>query len=281
MKKSGLLFVLFMAIISCNTNAQNPLKRYEIQSGIIHYKSSTSGSVMGSTISGSGTESLYFKDWGAVELKEEESSEASEIKIFGKKKTTATSKHSLIKLDKGVQYIVDFDRSKITLGQNAAMDILAQTDTDVQEAGKGTLEAMGAKKIGNENYRSYNCEIWELMGTKQWIYKGISLKTEANIMGIKTIKEATSIEFNVSVPEKYFALPDFPIEQMGEPMNFSEFQQEDEEMNKSMEQMQNLSFEEWKKMVFEGDPEMKNTSEEELRQSYDMMQKMLKMRKGK
>jgi hypothetical protein len=33
-------------------------------------------------------------------------------------------------------------------------------------------------------------------------------------------------------------------------------------------------------LVREGDPEMKDASDEELRYSYDMMQKMLKLRKG-
>ena len=56
---------------------------------------------------------------------------------------------------------------------------------------------------------------------------------------------------------------------------------DDDEVKEGMDLMQNLSFEDWKKMVIEGDPEMKNTSDEELRQSYDMMQKMLKLRKGK
>jgi hypothetical protein len=47
-----------------------------------------------------------------------------------------------------------------------------------------------------------------------------------------------------------------------------------------MELMENLSFEEYKQMVREGDAEMKDASDEELRQSYDMMQKMLKLKKG-
>lgn len=281
MKKSSLLIVLFLALWSCNVSAQDNLKRYTVKSGIVHYTITSSGKIMGSTISGNGTESLFFKEWGAVELNTEESSQTNEIKIFGKKNTKTTSKHTMVKTENGQQYLVDFDQSKITLSRNVAMDLMNQTHSNANEMGKNMLEEMGGQQIGNETILGYNCEVWEVMGTKQWIYKGVSLKTEANAMGIKTIKEASSAKFNIAVADSYFALPDFPIQQVEGYMNNETYESEMEELDKGMEQMQNLSYEEWKKMVFEGDPEMKNTSEEELRQSYDMMQKMLKMRKGK
>ena len=55
-----------------------------------------------------------------------------------------------------------------------------------------------------------------------------------------------------------------------------------EDIDANMEMLSKLSFEQWKKMALadESDEEMQNMSEEELRQTYDMIQKMVKMRKG-
>ncbi len=66
MKKSSLLIFLFTTLISCNGNSQKKLKRYQIKSGIVKYESTITGKVLGSTMSGSGTQTIYFKDWGAI-----------------------------------------------------------------------------------------------------------------------------------------------------------------------------------------------------------------------
>ncbi len=280
MKKLSILISLFIAITSCKGGEQNTLKRYDVKSGIVHYTTTTSGKVMGSTISGSGTENLYFKDWGAVELVEVQSTQTSEMKIFGKTKTKTDETHTINKLDNGESFTVDFDHKTITHGRDAAMEMMMQTDTDAEDAGKSMMESMGGKKIGEEKYKSYDCEIWEIMGVKQWIYKGITLKTEATVLGITTLKEATSIEFNVSVPDKDFKLPDFPIQDVEGYMSDEEVKENIDAMDENRTQIQNLSYEEWKKMVFQGDPEMKNMNEDDLRQAYEMMQKMMKTGKG-
>ncbi len=54
-----------------------------------------------------------------------------------------------------------------------------------------------------------------------------------------------------------------------------------EDMDKSMEKLGKMSFKEWKKLAKQNDEEMRNKSDEELRQTYDMMQQMIKMRKGR
>lgn len=285
MKKFTIILLLLFVMAGCSGNAQEKPKRYEVKSGIVEYVTTTTGKVMGSTISGSGTESLYFKDWGAVELKETESSQTTTMKIFGKEKTETKNTHTLNKLENGKSYSVDFENEQITVATDMAMDMIKnfQPNGDADEVGESMLESMGGKKIGTEKILGYSCDVWELLGGKQWIYKGVMLKMEMTTLGIKTVTEASSAKFDVSVADSHFKLPDFPIQKTESFLNNDEFQNElnNDEMNESMDKMQNLSFEEWKKMVIEGDPEMKNVSDEELRQSYDMMKKMLKMRKGK
>jgi DNA replication initiation complex subunit (GINS family) len=107
-------------------------------------------------------------------------------------------------------------------------------------------------------------------------------------MGITTTKEATSIQFDVPVPDKHFKLPDFPIKKTESFFNNEDFDEDmDMEMdmesiNEDMNKLSKLSFEEWKKMALadKEDTEMQNMSEEELREMYDMIQKMIKMRNG-
>lgn len=284
--KNVILFLLVVNLFgSSNTIGQNKLKRYDVKSGVVEYTTTISGKVMGSTVIGSGTEKLYFKDWGAVELKETESSQTSTTKIFGKEKTETDNTHTINKLDNGASYFVDFNKKQIYANQDMSMEMAKafHPNGDAGEIGESMLESIGGKKIGTENFLGYSCEVWELSGGKQWIYKGVMLKMEMMTLGIKTVTEATRAKFDVSVADAHFKLPDFPVQKTEGFMNNDEMNNEmdNHEMNEGMEIMKNLSFEEWKKMVFENDPEMKNMSDEELRQSYDMVQKMLKLRQGK
>lgn len=279
MKNLSIILTLFIAISSCNGNDQNKLKRYEIKSGIVHYKTTISGKIMGSTIAGSGTENLYFKDWGAIELKEEESSQTTTMKFFGKKKVETENTHVINKLDNGESYSVNFETEEIHVRRDPMMDMMKQSDTDVGKAGQNMLKAMGGEKIGIEDFLGYNCEIWDINGAKQWIYKGVVLKMDMTLMGIKTIHEATNAKFNISVSDSHFKLPDFKIVKEESFLNNTEFEGEIEDMDKNMEMVSKLSYEEWKKMATANDEEMQNMSEEELRQTYDMIQRMAKIMK--
>ncbi len=283
MKKITFLLSLIIVSVSCNSNAQNKLKRYEVKSGIVEYTTTTSGKVMSSTISGNGSEKLFFKDWGALELKEAELSQTTTLKIFGKGKTDTQNTHTLNKLDNGESYSVDFNKKQITLGNDMAMTLFktGQTNDDAEETGESLLENMGGEKIGTEKFLGYTCDVWSLMGGKQWIYKGVMLRMEMTTLGIQTVTEATSAKFDLAVADSYFKLPNFPIQKIEGYMSNEEFENNSNEMKESMQTMQKMSFAEWKKLVTENDPEMKDKSDEELRQSYDMMQKMLKLRQEK
>lgn len=281
MKKIGILLTVIIVLISCNGNSQNQLKRYDVKSGILKYKTTITGKMMGGKILGNGTENLYFRDWGATELKEEESSQTTHIKFFGKEKTDTSSKHIINKLDNGESYVVDFDAKTISVGRDVAMDLMKESNTDAGEAGKNMLEAIGGEKIGNETYQGYDCEVWSFMGGKQWSYKGVVLKMEMTTLGIKTITEATSVEFDISVPDSNFKLPDFPIEKTESYLSNDDYEIEMEEMDEKLDQISKMSFKEWKKLATKDDPEMKQMSDEELRQTYDVMQKMIEIRTGK
>ncbi len=298
LKNTGFLLLLIFLSFSCgnadtskntdeiidDVNASNEkqpeLKRYEIKSGILEYKTTTSGKVMGSVVKGSGTSSLYFKNWGAVELKKEDSKTTTHINVFGQKKTEVSEVHTINKLDNGKSFNVDMKNKIITLRRDPAMEMIKTFGKgDAATTGKKMLEAMGGKIIGKEKFLGYDCDVWEIPGGKQWMYKGIPLKLEMTVMGIKTINEATSAKFNINVSDKYFKLPDYPIKEEEGYLNDDEYKSEQAEMQKNIKRFEKMSFDEWKKTVTAEDAEMKNKSDEELRQIFKMSKEMMKRMK--
>ena len=279
MKKLSIILSLAVTLISCNGNSQSKFKRYKVESGIVEYKTTISGKVMGSKISGSGVQYLYFKNYGIVELNEETSSQTSVMKFFGKEKKETTESHTMNKIENGKNYSVDFKNERITTGDIPGL-MLIEEGKDAAETGEEMLIAMGGEKIGKESFMGYNCEVWTVMGAKQWLYKGVMLKMEMKTLGISTITEAVTVEFDVSVPDNKFELPNFAMEEAPEVISSSEYNEGLEGMDGEMDKIANMSFEDWKKNAQANDEEMREMSDEELRQTYDMIQKMIKMKRG-
>ena len=291
MKKFAMTLSIFFLLVSCGKSetekaVDSKYKRYDVESGIIKYKTTIKGKVMGSTISGEGTSSLFFKDWGAKELKEEESKQTTEMNLFGEKTKQEEKNHSITKMDNGMVYTVDFDNKKINKMENMGMALMQ--NTDVNKAGKEMLKTMGGKELGTEKFKGYDCEVWDLNGAKQYFYKGIPLKSEVEMMGITTVTEATSVKFDTKVSDSKFKLPDFEVveienaiggENIDKIMNSDEFSDDMENMQENMDALSKMSFKEWKKIAQENDPEMAKMSDKELHQTYDMIQKMIKVNK--
>ena len=78
-----------------------------------------------------------------------------------------------------------------------------------EEFGKFSMETMGFEKKGTETISGKLCEIWSGLGgsTKIWLWKGLTLKSEINMFGTKTIFTATNIKIDGVVPADKFAIP--------------------------------------------------------------------------
>ena len=200
MKHLKLLSLLIIAFATTTLTAET--KRYEVKSGIIEYTITLSGDMMGMKMQGTGTATTLFKEWGNVELHSEES----------KTTTMGMTEHSkeITKIDNAKVYSVDFDQKVI---YELSVDALVNSEQkDLIQTGKEMLISMGGKKIAEEKFMGYNCEVWEMMNVKTWLYKGIMLKSEADMMGIKNMTVANKIELDVSIPDERFNLPNFPIQ---------------------------------------------------------------------
>jgi hypothetical protein len=267
--------VTFNAIVSVSENQpleDVKLKRYELQSGIVKYESAINGKVMGSTINGSGTRELYFKDWGSLELVEETETKTTVSNMFGNESIQEETTHNMSKLDNGKAFYVDFKNKEIRSQNDLGMELVKTFNNgDANETGKSMLSSMGGEKIGVEKVLGFECEIWSLMGTKQWIYKGVTLKMESSIMGMVTIQIATEAKFNITVSDIHFKLPDYRIiepETFEDEDYYEETEADKEEMRKQMDLMKDMTYEEYKAMVLSEDEEASEMTEEEMKQSY-------------
>jgi len=70
---------------------------------------------------------------------------------------------------------------------------------------KDFVEKSGGKILPNETILGKECTVYEIMGTKQWHYKGIVLKAT---MGDKVITNAVKVEENVNIPDDKFKIPE-------------------------------------------------------------------------
>ncbi len=69
---------------------------------------------------------------------------------------------------------------------------------------KDFVESNGGKMLPNETILGKECTVYELMGTKQWLYKGMVLKA---MMGDKVMMNAVKVEENVKIPAEKFEVP--------------------------------------------------------------------------
>ncbi len=217
-------FLLFLGLAVIVAGA-NEFKRYEVKSGVVEYKLTTKMGGGGMEINSEGTRVIKFKDYGAKELREEKTTTTQ--KIFGK--TTQNSKHQMSLMNNGKTYAVDFKEKAIYEAGNIGGAMAGFAGGDMHKMGMEMLKKMGAKKIGTDTVVGVKCDVWDLKGIKECIYKGVVLKMEANIAGSKIEEVATSAKFDVDVPDSELKLPDYPkkdigkmMEQMGNMMNMGQ-----------------------------------------------------------
>ena len=190
----------------------NQIKMYDVKSGKIEYEIKGSGNMMGMTINTIGKKRVIFTANGAQNLTEE--NKVTKQTMSGETKTTKN--HTMAYIKEGMIYQVDFDSKRIVRIENmaVAMGVLMGGENNMMQAGEAMMKQMGGKKTGTDTVLGYTCNTWNIMGTKQCIYKGIPLRVETDVMGIKNVELATKINFDISVTPNDFKLPDFPIYDM-------------------------------------------------------------------
>lgn len=198
MKKITLLFIALL-ILSFLTNGQD-FKRYKFKSGKVVYKMSGAQT---------GTETLYFDDFGRKEVHFTE----TVMDMMGVKQNMNTQTI----LEGKYIYNIDKNTNTATKMENPMLDMFSDED-DVEKIGEDIMKKMGGKKVSNETIKGKDCEVWEVpkMGGKIWVWQSIGIRTEVNMMGVSIIQEMESLETDISVSPDLFKLPEgIEIKDMG------------------------------------------------------------------
>ncbi len=198
----NLLFIFSLTVLTLfpfdhtvieSSKTANPIKRYTIETGIIEYEY---------TGVQTGTETLYFDQWGMREAKYKN----TEMDMMGFKQ-----KENKVEIMKD-GYIYSFTPGAKT---GTKMEVpflneLTKNNDDLGEVGLEILKQMGGKKIGTGEVAGKSCDIWEIesVGTKAWVWNAITLKAEINMMGMTVNMTAKSIKANASVQEEKMKIPD-------------------------------------------------------------------------
>jgi len=197
MKKITLLVVF---VISANfLFAQEDIDRYLVKSGYIEYD------LTGST---KGTKKIWWDDYGDKEREEVKS--ISEVRMFGMVQKEEVHSinisvgekfwHSNLLDGTGVtgvisDYDVDLDYTR---------DL---TDEEKKQLENEILQAFGGERLNSEEFLGFTCEVIQVLGTKSWFYKGLVLKSTANMMGIEVNETAIKFDENIEISSSKFEPP--------------------------------------------------------------------------
>jgi len=219
MRKTVKISIVIMLGSSILFAGSDMMKRYDVKSGKIEYSIKESGNIMGMVkIKGVGKKRLIFDDYGTKDLTEE--NKVKKETTGGQAKVEKT--HTLMYMNNGIMYRVDFKKKTIVRMKNPAMAVNAMMGggKNMKQTGEAMMKSMGGKKTGTGKVLGYTCDVWSLMGVKQCIYKGIPLRIESNIMGLKSVQVATKADFNIALTDDDFKLPEYSMVDMrGEKLN--------------------------------------------------------------
>ncbi|NPD44633.1 MULTISPECIES: DUF4412 domain-containing protein [unclassified Lentimicrobium] len=194
---------ILLSIILCfafQVKAQNQAKRFAIKSGRIILELS------GST---TGTKTIFFDNYGDKYHEHEKS--VTEVKMFGITDRTNVDKITIMNGERfwTIDNIEgDNMEGNLPYYKSSHQMVENMSEAEQKKMADDLLKAMGGQKLGTEEVLGYDCEKMSVMGSEIWVYKGITLKSEANIMGIISNEVAIEFEKNPSLSDEIFEAPE-------------------------------------------------------------------------
>jgi len=196
-----------MLLLIHNIAEAQMVKRYFIESGVVQYKISGGGEMMGTITETTGRREFYFKKFGALTLEKEHSTT-----VMSGVTKHKSSTQLLKKIDNTTVYDVDFKAKQIMKSTDAVASQYLTYGKNLKDDWQKILQKSGAVKVGHDKVLGYKCEIWNVMGSRQCLYKGgIPLKIETKMMGEKKTIIAVKATFNTKITDDKFVLPSYPV----------------------------------------------------------------------
>jgi len=205
-KKAGVALGLLLTLIGIADAGEKVFKRYPLESGMIYYDINISGSSKGFTTRTRGIARLIFDKWGAVELKEEDSTE-TQTGDFNETRDI----HTLTKTDHGTIYTVDFDEQTIYKTRDRSLDLAIAKKEDLSDESIRLIKEMKGVKVGTDSVAGFPCDVWKVKDQEICLYMGIPLKITIDAPNFHSERKALQIVLNRPVPPAQFQLPDLPV----------------------------------------------------------------------
>lgn len=162
---------------------------YGFETGIIEYESSTLGM----------TQQIItmFCDFGRI------SSTEIKTKMLGQSinQLTLVNDTAIFTIN-----LIDSTGTYVLLDSN-------ETELNFRHLSKEDMTKNNIKKTGNETVLEKNCTIYELYMEEQnaeiknWIWKGLTLKSVSKVGGMKVTMDAQKLRINVQIPPEKFDIP--------------------------------------------------------------------------
>lgn len=170
----------------------NGVKRYGVEKAVVLYKL---------TGAQTGAEELYFDNWGMHEAKY---TTAKYTSPQGREITA----QQLQLLDEGFLYGVDLIQQTVRKAADKTESLSAQYDTtDLYTKVDDILAARKGKKTGTDTIAGKECDVWELQGITQCMWKGIPLRISINTGSQQVMSEATEVTVGEKIPAEKFIIP--------------------------------------------------------------------------
>ena len=277
MKKGTILYVIGLLLASMGLIAQDGnYKVFPFKSAIVEYKQEGNAN---------GTHTKYIEKYGYLQA----DYSMTETTVFG-----FTNKEKSGTILKGPKvYSINYKSESVSVGVNPTYESYANSNgADYDELGRNAMASLGFSNTNKtETIAGKKCEIWKGSLGRIWVWKSLSLKSETSVLGISIIETAVSVKLNASVPSSKFKTPSgFKTEEVNlygsengmegmesmEGMFGGGSYEMSAEDKKAMNQVANMSYSDFRKMMKDEDPE---ASEEEIKQAYTMTKEMVKRMK--
>jgi hypothetical protein len=197
-----LLFGFFTPLLY----AKDGFKRYPVKSATILYDVNTTGESVGLKTNTIGVARLVFNEWGAHEIKEEDSTEV-QIGDFNETR----SRHTMSKIDFGTVYSIDYDEKIVYKTRDRDMDAAIAQGLDLSNENFAFLKDLHAIKTGTETIAGLTCDLWKGANQEVCLYQGIPLRISIEADGFRSSRTAVYAVIDKPIMESEFTVPSFPI----------------------------------------------------------------------
>jgi len=198
MKTKTTIFANLLLLLSLWAYSQDDANRYLVKSGYIEYE------LTGST---KGLKKIWWDNYGDKEHIEIKSS--SEVKLFGM--VQKEEEHSIHITNGYIYWHIDLLEGTGIKGTEEYYEPVDftenMTDEEKKQFEENILTAFGGERLPPEKFLGYTCEVLQVMGAKSWIYKGIILKTTANLMGVEINETTVKFDENMKILDSKFIPP--------------------------------------------------------------------------